>query len=161
MKFLITLILALAVAFLSWPYYHVYQLDAVLGSDDLAQLAPLVDLDQVQENVQKRFDRSIDSASGGRQEQDSIIGWLQQNVRELTGMAVDQAISLEWVRDALREGARRHSEAHPPYFMSGIDFAFFESPNSFLVRLGQVDDDPAWVRMKLQAGRWVVTDIID
>jgi len=161
MKFLTTLILALLIGFVSWPYYHVYKLDTVLGTEELARLAPLVDLEQVQKNMRSRFDRHINRAGGGQQDKDSLIGWLQDNARELTGMAVDEAITLEWVRDVLREAARSHSSQNPPYFMSAIDFAFFESPDTFFIRLGDLGEAPVWVRMKLVVGRWVVTDIID
>ena len=161
MKFLITLILALTVAFISWPYYHVYKLDSVLGSEDLAQLAPLVDLEQIQDQVQARVSGQIDQASGGQQTDDSLVGWLQSNVKELAGMAVDQAITLEWVHAALRQVAREHSQASPPYFMSAVDYAFFESPDSFVIRLGAVDDKPGYVRMTLASGRWLVTDIVE
>ena len=160
MKFLVTIVLALLVAYLSWPYYYIYRLDAALGDDNIIALAPLVDLDAVRDNNQRRIERTIDKVSGGKQEDDSLIGWLQSSIKDLTGTVVDQTLSLEQVREGLRDLARAHSSESPPYFIAAIDYAFFESPASFLIRLGDIDADPAYIRMSPEKGRWLITDII-
>jgi hypothetical protein len=160
MKFLVTIVLALLVAYLSWPYYYVYRLDAALGDDNIIALAPLVDLEAVRDNNQRRIERTIDKVSGGKQEDDSLIGWLQSSIKDLTDTVVDQSLSLELVREGLRDLARAHSSKSPPYFISAIDYAFFESPTSFLIRLGDIDANPAYIRMSPEKGRWLITDII-
>ena len=160
MKFIITLVLALLVAYVSWPYYHLYRLDAALGSDDTDLLLPLIDQQRVRAQLQQRIQQRIESLSGGHQPDDSILGALQSTLKEWTGQAVEVGFSLEQIRDLLREAAREHSDESPPYFISAVDFAFFESPDSFIIRLGDIDQDPDYVRMKLEAGRWVVTDIV-
>lgn len=160
MKFVITLVLAVLVAFVSWPYYHLYKLDHALGVSDLDQLAPLVDLPKVRDHIQQRMDHSIESLSGGQQPEDSLLGTLQSKIKEWTGQAVGGVIGLEQVRDLLRDSARSHTTESPPYFISAVDFAFFESPGSFLIRLGDIGEDPDYVRMEMEAGRWVVTDVI-
>jgi len=161
MKFVITVLLAVMVAFASLPYYQLYQLDKALGVDDIHELAVLVDLDQLRDHLQQRMDRSIRQLSGGKQPEDSLLGALQQKASEIVGMAVDQAITLEQVRDMLRDAAREHTDKHPPYLMASVDFAFFESIDTFQVRLGAIDRDPAYIIFKLQAGRWLVTNIIN
>lgn len=164
MKFIITLILALLVAFLSWPYYYLYRLDNALGHDDVIELVSLVDLEAIREHSQARLDRGIDriggQLSGGQAGADSVMGWLQQNLKDLTAAVVNDELSVEQVRDTLRSLARAHTDVSPPYFMAAVDFAFFESLDTFLIRLGKVDDDPAYVRLGFEHGRWVVTDII-
>lgn len=160
MKFVITVLLAIAVAFISWPYYHLYRLDHVLGTDDLHDLAALVDIKQVRENTQARMDRNIKQLSGGKQPDDSLLGTLQQKASELVGMAVEETISLEQVRDGLRDAAREHTDKRPPYLLAAVDFAFFDSVDTFQARLGPVDQDPAYILFTLQAGRWMVTDIV-
>jgi hypothetical protein len=160
MKFLITILLAVLVAYVSWPYYHLYRLDNALGSDDIHKLAPLINLAEVREHLQQRVARNIDQFSGGKQPDDSLIGTLQQKAKELVGRAVDESISLEQVRDMLRDSAREHSEAQPPYLLAAVDFAFFESPDTFQVRLGAIDRDPAYIIFTLQSGRWMVSNII-
>jgi len=160
MKFVITVLLAIVVAFISWPYYHLYKLDNALGSDNLHTLAPLVDLDQVREHLQARMDHSIKRLSGGKQPDDSLLGSLQKKASELVGMAVDETVSLEQVRDGLRDAAREHTDKQPPYLIAAVDFAFFESLDRFQARLGSIDQDPVYILFSLQGGRWMVTDIV-
>jgi len=160
MKFVITLLLAVLVAYISWPYYHVYKLDAALGSENPDQLAPLVDMKLVRDHLQSRLEYGIDKLSGGQQPDDSLLGTLQSKVKEWTGEIVDQSISLEQLRDILRDAAREHSDKSPPYLIAAIDFAFFESLDSFVIRLGDIDRDPDYIRMKMEAGRRVVTDVV-
>ena len=160
MKFVITVLLAVVIAFISWPYYFLYRLDYALSADDIQQLTPLVDLDQVREHLQQRVDHRIKQLSGGQQPDHSLLGTLQQKASELIGLAVDEAISLEQIRDGLREAAREHTDKHPPYLLAAVDFAFLKSLDRFQVRLGAVDEDPAYIVFTLQAGRWMVTNVI-
>ena len=46
--------------------------------------------------------------------------------------------STEWVRDRLKEDVVRASDKPKPYFIRATTFAFFESYDSFIVRLGEL-----------------------
>jgi hypothetical protein len=73
---------------------------------------------------------------------------------------LEQTITLEWVRDTLKEAAARATDKRPPYFMAAVTFAFFESYDSFIIRLGELGRNATHVRMRLEDKSWRVTDII-
>jgi hypothetical protein len=158
MRLLGYLVLIALVAFGTWPYYHVFRLDEALGRNDMATLAELVDLEAVRANYKSRVEELV----GMPQPQDpgSALAWLQQNLQRLGESALEQTITLEWVRDTLKEAAARATDKQPPYFMAGIDYAFFESYDSFIIRLGELGRGDTHVRMRLEDTTWRVTDII-
>jgi hypothetical protein len=90
----------------------------------------------------------------------SAMGWIRQNLERLGDSALDQAITLPWVRDTLREAVTQATHQTPPYLLAGIDFAFFESYDRFLIRIGDLGRGATHVRLSLQGTEWRVTDII-
>lgn len=159
MKTLIALLLAALLAFVAWPYYRMFQLDDALGTDNLPALAELVDLDALRQHTQQRFNAGVKGLSAGAP-QSQALDWIRGQIERLGETALQQVVNLEWVMDTLRQAATRHSKRPTPYFLSAVNFAFFESPDSFLIRLGAIDDQPTYVRMSLKDYRWRVTDII-
>jgi len=158
MKFVYSLLFAALLVFLAWPYYRIYQIDDVLGLDNPEALAPLVDLAAVRASIVQRLDARI-QATTGRSAEGSVLDWVQDNLRELGSGAADQMIDLEWVRENLRQ-ATRQAIAEPPYYLiKAIDFAFFDGFDSFLIRLGPIDQNPTHVRMQLRDGNWWITGI--
>ena len=158
MKSVFSLLLAALLAFMAWPFYRIYQIDDVLGYDDPEALAPLVDLEAVRSGTMSQLNSSMQAATG-RPEEGSVMDWVQDNLRDLGGDAVDRMIDLAWVHAALQRAARQAIDEPPYYFMRGIDYAFFDSYDSFLIRLGEIDRNPTHVRLKLRAGNWRITGI--
>ncbi len=158
MKFVYSLLFAALLVFLAWPYYRIYQIDDVLGLDNPEALAPLVDLAAVRAGIVQQLDARI-QVTTGRSVEGSVLDWVQDNLRELGSGAADQIIDLEWVRDTLQHASRR-AIAEPPYYLiKAIDFAFFDGFDSFLIRLGPIDQNPTHVRMQLRDGNWRITGI--
>lgn len=159
MRLLGSLFFVLIVVFVVWPYYHLYRLDNALGKDDMNALSQLVDIEAVRANYKRRLERGI-----GMQDQSqhpgSAMHWLQQNMRRLGEVALEQTITLEWIRDNLKEAAAAATDKRPAYFLAGVDFAFFESWDSFIVRLGELGAGASHVRMRLKGSEWRITDII-
>ena len=158
MKFVSFLLFAALLAFLAWPYYRIYQIDDVLGYDDPEALAPLVDLEAVRAGTLSQLDSSMQAATG-RPQDGSVMDWVKDNLRDLGSGAVDQMIDLAWVQAALQRAARQAIDEPPYYFMRGIDYAFFDGYDSFLIRLGEIDRNPTHVRLRLRAGNWRITGI--
>jgi hypothetical protein len=158
MRLLGYLFLIALIAFGAWPYYQVFRLDEALGRNDTAALAELIDVQAIRDNYRSR----VEDVVGMPEPQDpgSALAWLQQNLQRLGESALEQTITLEWVRDTLKESAARATEEKPPYFMAGIDYAFFESYDSFIIRLGELGRGATHVRMRLQDSTWRVTDVI-
>jgi hypothetical protein len=159
MRFLGYLVLFALIAFGIWPYYAVFRLDDALGKEDPQALAPLVDLPALRANYKSRVvagtDRLIPSG-----DPNSALGWIRQNLERLGDSALDQAITVPWVRDTLREAVVQATNQSPPYLLGGIDFAFFESYNRFLIRIGDLGHGPTHVRLSLEGTEWKITDII-
>ncbi|MGB5258943.1 MAG: DUF2939 domain-containing protein [Gammaproteobacteria bacterium] len=158
MKYIYSLLFAALLAFLAWPYYRIYQIDDVLGHDNPQELAPLVDLPAVRAGVMQQLDARMKSTTG-QAAQGSVLDWLHNNLRKLGSDAADEIIDLQWVREALQRAARQ-AIAEPPYYLiKAIDHAFFDSYDSFLIRLGPLDQNPTHVRMQLRSGNWRITGI--
>lgn len=159
MRFLGYLFLFALVAFVGWPYYQIFRLDEALGKNDMGALERLVDVSAIRRNYKERLESGV-----GLQPQTKDVGsplaWLQQNLQRLGDAALEQTITLEWSRDNLKDAAARATQKQPPYFMAAITFAFFESYDSFIVRLGDLGKNATHVRMTLEDKTWRVTDII-
>jgi len=158
MKFISSLLFAVLLPFLAWPYYRIYQIDDVLCRDNLEDLAPLVDLAAVRAGVAQQLDARMQSTTG-QAAQGSLLDWVHENLRKLGSDAAERMIDLEWVRETLQR-ASRQAIAEPPYYLiKAIDYAFFEGFDSFLIRLGQLEQNPTHVRMQLRQGNWRITGI--
>jgi hypothetical protein len=161
MKFIYSLLFLALLAFVAWPYYHVYRIDDALGKDDLEALAELVDLQAIQQEMTQRLDAGLE-ATTGQPPSGSVMGWLQQNLRQAGEEAVEETITIEWVRDRLRAAVVRASDKPKPYFIRATTFAFFESYDSFIIRLGELGKNASHIRMKLEDDRfWRITGIYD
>lgn len=159
MRILGYLTLFALVAFGAWPYYEVYRLDEALGKDDTRVLEQLVDVPAIRRNYKKRLEGGLGIQPNPR-DAGSAMAWLQQNLRHLGDAALEQAITLEWTSDTLKEAASRATDEYPPYFMAAVSFACFESYDSFIIRLGELGRNATHVRMRLRDKAWRVTDII-
>ena len=173
MRLLGYLLLILIIAFAAWPYYHIYRLDDALGKNDMTALARLIDVEAIRGNYKRRIERGLGLGSLPRMPQSgSAPSWLVANLKRLGDAALEQTITLAWARENLKEAAARASGKQPPNLIAGIDFAFFESYDRFLFRLGELGMSDTNVRMGLRfdTGRdtgiglpnmiWRVTDII-
>jgi len=159
MRILGYLVFFALVAFGVWPYYQIFRLDDALGKNDIPALEQIIDVPAIRHNYKERLEdglglQPIPSDAG------SALVWLQQNLQRLGDTALEQTITLEWSRDALKEAAARATDKQPPYFMAAVTFACFESYNSFIIRLGELGRNATHVRMRLKDKTWRVTDII-
>jgi hypothetical protein len=91
-----------------------------------------------------------------------VLGWLQQNLRQVGEDAVEETITIDWVRDRLRAAVVRASDQPRPYFLGAVTFAFFESYDSFIIRLGELGRNASHIRLELQDHKvWRITGIYD
>lgn len=161
MRILRFLVLLAVVAFIAWPYYHVFRLDNALSGSDTEALGKLVDISSIRSNYKERLEGNPGMGiKPDQQDTNDPLARLQQNLRSLGDTALEKVITLDWVRDTLRDAVTRATEERPAYFMGSVTFAFFESYDSFIIRLGELGKNATHVRMKLQDQTWQVTDII-
>ena len=160
MKHLCSLLVLAAIAAFVWTGYSIYRIDDALGKDDLLALAEYVDLEAVREQFEQQMDYRVQTATGDPQP-GSAMEWLQRNLQQLGNSTIEQTIDIEWVRDTLKDAAIRASDRSTPYFIAGIRFAFFESYDRFLIRLGELGENPTHIRLELRDKIWRITGIYD
>ena len=159
MRYLGYLLLFALIAFGIWPYYSVFRLDHALGQPGTSALAELVDLPAIQANYKERLAGGLDVLPKTG-ETGEVMAWLEQNLQRLGDAALSQVITLDWVRSTLQRAAARANTQKPPYLIAGVTFAFFESYDRFLVRVGELGQGATHIRLRLEGGLWRVTDII-
>jgi hypothetical protein len=146
-----SLLTAALLAFLVWPYVTVWRLDLATRSPDLAQLADLVDLESVRDEIKKKLNK--DSTSTIDTLSDPFLGWIDEGIRSMGIQAVDRLVTLEWVRERLLA----HGEAtQGGGFLRQLTYAFFDSPAGFRLRIGPASDHPVHVRLRLKELSWRV-----
>jgi hypothetical protein len=158
MRFLASLLLVFILVFLFWPYYHLYRLDNALGREDPTSLAPLVDLDAVRANTKKRLEWALGmNDTAPRQDP---LGWFQQGLRHAGEVALEETMTLDWIHAQLRDAVATTTEKRPAYFLAAVDFAMFESWDSFIVRLGELGYNDTQLRLRLKGTTWKLTDVV-
>jgi hypothetical protein len=140
-------------AFLIWPYVTLWRLDRALALDHpdaLAALAALVDLEAVRDEIRRKLNKEAPSAIGPVS--DDFIDWLEQGIRRDGSAAIDQQVTLEWVRERLL------SQSPPGKGLAGaLSRAFFDDPLHFSLRIGAPSGPLVQVRLSLQGTGWRVT----
>ena len=159
MRYLGYLLLLALIAFGIWPYYTVFRLDGALNQENTTELAQLVDLPAVRANYKERVTSGVDQLLPSNDPNDAMA-WIRDNLQRLGDSALEQAVTLPWVRDTLRAAVTAATNQSPPYLLAGIDFAFFESYDRFLIRIGEAGRGATHVRLSLEGTQWRITDII-
>lgn len=150
----ILVVVALLTVFLTWPYVTVWRLDQAVRNDDTAALSELVDLEAVRGEIKKKLNKDADSTIGDPS--NSFIRWLQDGIQTLGGAALDQLVTLSWVRERL-QGGRVGDDSEG--FLGVVTYAFFDAPDGFVVRIGSAMDAPVHVRLALRGWHWRVTAV--
>ncbi|MCP5140946.1 MAG: DUF2939 domain-containing protein [Gammaproteobacteria bacterium] len=147
-KLLFTLILLAALAWIAYPYLHVYRLGMALKDNDRAAIAELVDVDAVRNDQRTRMEQRANQAIG--KGDDPISKLLRDGASILGAAAIDTTVDQTWVRKQLTDGGKL------PDMITRVDYAFFDAWNSFVVRVGELGDNPLHFRMAFADWRWRV-----
>jgi hypothetical protein len=155
-----TLVMLLVLAYGAWPYVDLWRLDRALRENDAAMLSALVDLQAIQARRTAVLERQIADAVPGR---GPIPGMIREGARLATQGAVEPAVTLDWVRQTLRW---RASAADAPYpsLIDRARFAFFDRlfwPDRFLVRVGELGEQPLHLRLALQDWKWRLSEVYE
>lgn len=150
------LIAFVILVFGAWPYYAVFRLDTALGQADAQALAPFVDLPAIRASYKNRFGDKLDEmVPQGEPEAEPLRSWLTDGLTRLGGQALEQVVTLDFVRSMLRNAVEEATDKRPAYLMAAVNYAFFTSWNQFEVRLG----DKTKIHMTLEGIDWRITDI--
>jgi hypothetical protein len=159
MRFIGYLLLLALITYGLWPYYSLYRLDGAIVRPDTAELATLVDLPAIRANYKRRLAAGVSGMLPAEDPQ-SVTGWIRQNVERLGDSALEQTITLDWVRETVRDAVTQVTGQSPPYLIGAVDFAFFESHDRFLIRLGRLGENATHLRVSRIGAQWKITDII-
>ena len=147
LKYVVTLVLFTLLALLAWPYIYVYRIDAAVGARDTVALERLVDLTAVRAQVKSDLDKEVSGTlgnDGGR-----VVRWLKEGIKLVSDSAIDANIDMEWVLHSLSQRPTDPPQVRES-LMGDISYAFFEAPDRFMVRLGELGADPVHIEMALQ-----------
>ena len=158
MKLLRIPLLLLLLAYIAWPYVTILRLDRALTNNDLTSLEHLVDLEAVQQELKERMDQGLHGAVG--REKNPMLDFIRGGISQLGGSAIQQMVTMEWVRDKLLSKADRGSEGAPSW-LGAVGFAFFESYDRVLIRVGRLGADPVHVRLRLRDWDWRVVAVYE
>ena len=140
--------------FLAWPYATLWRIDQAVRGGDMATLAGLVDLESVRAEIKKKLNKDADSAVG--ELSDSFIRWLEEGIGLMGNQAVEQLVTLSWVRGRLLE----HSDGEAGQgFLGQIGYAFFDAPDGFIARIGVVSGTPVRLHLSLRDLKWRISAI--
>lgn len=159
MRFMGYLLLLALIGYGLWPYYSLYRLDGAINQPDTRQLDQMLDLPAIRANYKRRLAAGV----GGMlptDDPESVMGWIRQNLERLGDSALEQAITPGWARETLRNAVARTSGQGSHYLLAAVDFAFFESHDRFLIRIGELGLHPTHVRLSRIGTTWKITDIL-
>ncbi len=147
-------LLTLAVAYAAYPYLTLYRLGSAIKTADTTTLESLVDWPAVREGIKEDVcDLAIDAPApkvGG-----SLPPFGASFMRGIASSAIDQAVTPQALLAATStipasQPAPRGAEVH-------VDWAFFDSPTTFMVSLqAQGQAEPVKLELDLQDGEWRV-----
>ncbi len=155
MKLLRVPLLLFLLAYLAWPYVTIFRLDRALTNNDLATLQRLIDLSAVQQEWKNRMDQGLQGTVGGA---NPMLEFFRGGIRQLGGSAIEQLVTMEWVRAQLLSRSDPRPEADPS-LLDPLSFAFFESYDRFLIRIGPLGQNPLHARLRLRDWEWRVVAV--
>lgn len=151
MRWIVRLLFLAVILYGILPYYSLYRLDHALVANDLSRLDKYIDLHQVRENYKRGL--RIESKN---QNEGLASRMLRDGANSMSAYTVDQAVTIEWIRHRL-SGAQQGETGASIY--DTLDHAFFDSPNQFLVRLGELNDNPTVLIMKRNGMVWRLSEM--
>ncbi len=152
MKFLSSLIFLAFMAFIAWPYVHIYQISLAVMNNDQSALEKLVDFESINKIHKQNIEWKVNNTVDKNVLPDAIRGGAEALAGVLGSLAAEtMTIDAKWIMNKL------HTINESPW--EQMTFAFFESPNGFIIRLGQLGRNPIHIRMTMQDWYWRVTAI--
>jgi hypothetical protein len=145
-----------AFAYIVYPYVTLARLGAALGSGDAQTLETLVAWGQVREGIKEDICDDVSDVSGGT----GLRPFGFSFTRGIAANVVDAHVSPHGILAAVRHFDPANLTLGA---LSGVKWAFFESPTQFVAELKQpgmaADAPPVRVQMELHGFAWKVTRV--
>jgi hypothetical protein len=154
MKLLLYAFVLLLLGFLAWPFTVIYRLDQALQTNDRVAIQQLVDTRSIQQQIKRKMNKEVESSIGDVSS--SFVEWLQEGIQRLGNDAIERMVTTDWVIAELRS---HNADPRQGGFMDHLSYAFFDGPDSLLLRIGELDDNPVHARLTLSNLEWRITAI--
>ena len=154
MKLLLYAFVLLLLGFLAWPFTVIYRLDQALQTNDREAIEQLVDIESIQLQIKRKMNKEVESSIGDVS--NSFVEWLQNGIQRLGNDAIENMVNTDWVISELRS---HNADPRQGGFMEHLSYAFFDGPDSLLLRIGELDDNPVHARLTLNNLEWRITAI--
>lgn len=154
MKTLLSAFILLLLGFLAWPFSTIYRLDQALQTDDRLTIERLVDIHLIQQQIKKKMNKEVESTIGDVS--NSFVEWLQTGLQQLGSGAIESMVNIDWAVTQLRSHNVDPSQGG---FFDHLSYAFFDGPDSLLLRIGELDESPVHAHLTLQGTEWRITAI--
>ncbi len=151
MRWIVRLLFLAIITYGILPYYSLYRLNHALTTNDVVQLDRYIDLAHVREN----YKRGLHIEKGNQQE-GMASTMFRGAANSMSAFTVDQVVTIDWIRIELT-GAGQNKAGNSLF--DTLDHAFFESPNRFLVRLGELGDNPIMLMLRRDGLVWRLTEL--
>ncbi len=146
MRYFSFLIFLAIMAYLVWPYVHLYQLNDAVNNNDKVAVENLVDFAEVNKVHKENLKWKSEQMAGG------FLPGMPDMLKKGAEMMAGDIDADEMLK-------RLQAIEGEPW--AATSFAFFESPTRFTIRLGELGRDPIHVQMTLQDWYWRITAIYD
>jgi len=154
MKLLLYAFVLLLLTFLAWPFTVIYRLDQALQTNDQAAIHQLIDIRAIQQQIKRKMNKEVESSIGDVS--NSFVEWLQDGIQRLGNDAIERMVTTDWVVSELRS---HNADPRRGGFLDHLSYAFFDGPDSLLLRIGELDDNPVHARLTLKHLDWRITAI--
>ncbi len=150
MRWLVRLSLLMLLLYMVVPYYSLYRLNHALIVNDTVQLNRYIDLNQLRAHYKHAL------TIGRRSEEGGFSRMFRDTANAMSAATVDQMVTVDWIRYQLTDAKRDQIGAS---MLDSLDHAFFEGPNTFLIRLGELGDDPLHLLLQREGLVWRLTTL--
>ena len=145
MKTLLFAFVLLTLAFLAWPFSVIYRLDQALVENDRSAIEQLIDVESIQEQIKQKMNKNVESSIGDVS--NGFVEWLQSGIQRLGNDAIDNLVNLDWATAQLRS---HNPDIRKGGFIDHLSYAFFDGPDSLLLRIGELGENPVHAKLTLQ-----------
>ena len=159
MRFIRYFLYLLIIAAIAWPFTAIYRLGNALASNDIQMMDKLIDIEKVRERYKVIVDQQASNIKGLKSlapqntELSTLTQFVGDSLQGINNLAVGQVVTIGWIREQMRPETA-NDDNHYPSLLFNTSFAFYESPNRFLVRMGELGESPLHYYLQLDTELW-------
>lgn len=151
MKIITGILVLIIGAFIVWPYLNLYRLNNAVLTNNITAFEQLIDIESIRRVRKQNIEWKMQKFDGN---QGSFLpDFIREGAKIFENVAIDRMINSQNLLASLRQingSLWQHAS-----------FIFFQSPTTFIIRLGKLVNEPLYIEMTLQGWAWRVTAIYE